>query len=307
VDIRSGAAGTAAARLARLPWRRLAAPEDAPPARNRGWVGGLEEASALLLELTGIHPQHGSGLGGVLPWVAAGEAIVLCGAPIAVGSSERQGVDGAYRLTEGAVLREAGGRMEELLRLEEPSSSQCAMGFDLLWFGSAERYLVRNGVVEIEDLFAKVVAPADRAWMERVLLRGRRVEPGFLRDVELEASTGAATIEVRRRAELVGPGWEDPRRLIGVHGAVEGVRGDAEELEVRLLTGERVGAVVSGLPGGWEVRFAEGRLPWARLWARLEDGAVVYGAEPLADPRDPAVRTRWAFDLMSDLVELGGE
>jgi len=304
VNAPPGLAEIAAARLARLPWRRLPPPEGAPPPRQRGWIGGLDEAATLLEELTGITPRRGGGLGGNLPWVPAGGAVIGCGLPLAVGPKEVQGPDGTYRLADATVLREAGGRTEELLHLEDPPPARGALGFDLLWFGTAERYLVRRGRVEIEDLFARVVGPVDRTWLERTLLRRQRVDPAFLHGVEVAPSRGAATVEVRRAADLTGPGWDDPQRLIGARESVENVKSEGEWLRVRLKGGEEIQAAVSTVSGGWVAHFEGEALAWRRLWARRDEGSIVYGAEPVADPRDPGVRTRWAFDLMTDLLEL---
>jgi len=300
-----GPAEAAAARLARLPWRRLPPQRDLPPPRKRGWLGGIGEARILLEELTGMAPERGRGLGGSLPWVRLADAVVACGVPVAVGSTEIQGPDGAYRLAGSSVLREAAGLEGEILRLEDREDRGEEPDFDLLWFGAAERYLVRHGRVEIEDLFARVVAPAERDWLEVALIRRRRLDPGILEGLDPEETGGPALIEVRRPEELTGAGWDDPRRLIGVRESVASVEGTGETLLVRSHGGPHAEAVLSVIPGGWEVRFSGGELGWRRLWARREESWIVYGAEPVADPRDPGVRTRWAFDLVTDLLALG--
>ncbi len=301
---RPGPAEIAAAQLARLAWRRPAPPRGAAPALERGWLGGLEEASALLGALTGAAPSTGLGLGGGLPWVQARGRIVACGLPVAAGTAEVQGPDGAYRLCGSSVRREAAGRTAEVLRLEGGPLEGAGPGFDLLWFGPSERYLVREGRVEIEDLFARVVAPAEPQWLQKVLVRRRRVDAGLLEGLSLAPWREAATIEVRRPRELTGDGWEDPVRVVAVREMVERVEGDGRRLGVRLHGGGRAEASVSAVAGGWEARFEGEGLAWRRLWCRLEEGDVVYGAEPTADPREPSVRTRWAFDLMSDLLKL---
>ncbi|NOZ93288.1 MAG: hypothetical protein GXP47_00940, partial [Acidobacteria bacterium] len=282
-----------------------APPRGAAPAQERGWIGGLEEASALLGVLTGVAPATGAGLGGGLPWVRAGGRIVACGLPVAVGAAEVQGPDGVYQLCESSVRREAAGRTAEALRLDAGPRDGAGPGFDLLWFGPTERHLVAGGRVEIEDLFARVVAPAGRRWLEKALVRRRRIGAGVLDGLGLTPWRGAATIEVRRPQELTGGGWDDPVRVVAVRETVEGVEGEDRRLMLRLQGGGRAEGSVSAISGGWEARFEGEGLAWRRLWCRLEEGAVVYGAEPTADPREPAVRTRWAFDLMSDLLKLG--
>lgn len=301
---RPGPAEIAAAQLARLPWRRPASPRGAAPAQERGWIGGFEEASALLEELTGVAPATGAGLGGGLPWVRAGGRIVACGLPVAVGTAEVQGPDGVYQLCESSVRREAAGRTAEALRLDGDLRDGAGEGFDLLWFGPSERHIVAGGRVEIEDLFARVEAPAERRWLEKALVRRCRIDAGVLDGLSLKPWRGAATIEVRRPKELTGAGWDDPVRVVAVREMVEGVEGNDRRLMLRLKGGGRVEWSVSAVSGGWDAHFEGEGLAWRRLWCRLDEGTVVYGAEPTADPREPSVRTRWAFDLMSDLLKL---
>ena len=291
-----------AARLARLVWRKRAPESGAPPPSERGWIGG-DEAAALLTELTGAVPALGAGLGGAVPWVEIDGLVVACGVPVAVGPREVEGLDGAYRRHGDAVLREAAGREETVLSLEA-TVADGEPGFDLLWFGHAERYLVRGARLEIEDLFARVVAPVDRGWLERELVRRRRVDRGVLSEIEPADGGVQGSVEVRRADELVGAGWDDPERLIGCRETVGRVRRDGMRLVVTLEGGEEVAGEIVPQPEGWETVFDEG-LPWRRLWCRREGDRIVYGAEPVADPRDGGVRTRWAFDLASDLLRLG--
>jgi len=230
--------------------------------------------------------------------------VVAPGLPVAAGPEELRGPDGAYRVREGKVVREAGGAEGELVELDPSPPPPESLGFDLLWFGPAERYLVRDGRVEIEDLFARVVAPVDRGWLEETLLRRGRHDPALLEGMDTEPSTEAPTIEVRRPEQLTGEGWEDPRRLVALREMVETVNGEGDEIRARFSNGECADAALATIPGGWAATFTGQVAPWHRLWCRRQGKSIVYGAEPSTDPRDPGVRTRWAFDLMSDLLRL---
>ena len=74
---------------------------------------------------------------------------------------------------------------------------------------------------------------------------------------------------------------------------------------LRLESGGEVVANVAVSGAGWVAEIAPG-LPWTRAEMAAEERTVVYRVTliPELDPLDPGVRTRLAFDLLSDLLGL---
>ena len=71
-----------------------------------------------------------------------------------VSAAEVPGPDAAYRRSDGRIIREAGGRVAAMLELDgRPENG--APGFDLLWFGDRDRWLVDGAILTISNPFAE--------------------------------------------------------------------------------------------------------------------------------------------------------
>jgi len=273
-------------------------------ALDRGWFAGREEAARVLSHLVHGKPGQGTAFGGAWPFVEGEGWLLTPGAPVVVRGQPADGPDGIYRLAGRRVLREAAGVEEPLLEMTPPSPQEGAPPPDLLWFGERERYLLRHGVLSIEDLFCRVVAPADSARIENLLVRTHRLNAAILDGLELGPGEARVEVMVRRPADLAPGAWRDPERQLLRREGVRAVdrRGDA--LTVTLDDGGEAAGTVEETEAGWRVDFAAAWFPWTAVEARLEGDAVAYRAfpGPGLDPVDPGVRSRIAFDLMSDLL-----
>ncbi len=272
---------------------------------HRGWAAGGVEAAAVLGKLVGSAVRWGEGLGGGVPVVVAGEALTGCGVPVVAVAEETEGPGGAYRFDGLRVFREAGGAGETVVELGPSREDEETLGFDLLWFGPVERYLLRGGLLLVDDLFSRARVPVDRRGLERLLVRGRRLEPGVLYGLDPSPSPGGPWIEVRRSLSLVAAPWADPGAVMPRREGVEAFETAADTFRLRFHGGVVYHGEVRELEAGWEIVFADEATPWRRLRMVREDDRLVWGAEPRGSLLDPALRARHAFDLFSDLVRLG--
>ncbi len=294
--------------MARLVVRGVAGgPPDPPEAvLERGWCRGLGEVAEVLGSLAGSVVRWGRGLGGGAPFVSDGETLTGCGVPVVATSRETEGPGGAYRLEGGRVLREAGGREEVLLEPEEEGSGMGA-GFELLWFGPTERFLLRGGLLEIDDLFSRAVVPVGTADLDRLLVRTRRLDPACLEGLEPPPTQATQRVEVRRDLALVAGAWADAVAVLERREGVTEVEVHRGEVVLEVAGEVRLRGALRESGEGWEVLFPGGEAPWRRIWMEREGERLVHGAEPTGSLLDPALRTRHAFDLFSDLVRLGTE
>ena len=273
-------------------------------ALDRGWFAGRQEAARVLSHLVHGEPGLGTAFGGAWPFVEGEGWLLTPGAPVVVREAPADGADGVYRVAGRQVLREAAGLEEPLLEMVPPSPQEGPPPPDLLWFGERERYLLRRGVLSIEDLFCRVVAPADSARIENLLVRTHRLGEAILDGLELGPGEVPVEVMVRRPVDLVLAAWRDPERQLLRREGVRTVDRRGEILTVTLEDGSEAAATVEETEAGWRVDFAAGGFPWMAAEARLEGEAVVYRAfpGPGLDPIDPGVRSRIAFDLMTDLL-----
>jgi hypothetical protein len=239
----------------------------------------------------------------------AGGRVVAPAVPVVVSGVEAEGPDGCYRLRDGVVHRESVGRERPLLAITatEPDTGSAV---DLLWFGEAERYLVRDGRVEIEDLFSVMRLPASSQALERLLIRERRADPAVVDGLRLDvAATEPAEIEVRRLRELVaGQGWRDPERLFAGKAGVVRTAVDRDQLTVEMDGGQEVVFNIVEERSGWRAFVWQGRYPFRSLALSVSDRTVALTGtlRPDLDPLTHALRGRLAFELNGDLVALGG-
>lgn len=301
------AARDAAARLTKLPIRlgMDGNPETAPEVIARGWIAGLEEANALVGHLLGTDPRYGAAFSVTWPYVAGDGWLVAPAVPVVATVEPQDGVDGIYRLTAAGVHREAAGAERLLLSTVAPSTTPSGQPFDLLWFSPSARWSLRDAVIEAEDPFCRVRAGVGRDRLETLLVRALRVDEGVLDGLDLQPGGRPASLEVRRDLALAGDQWRDPALVLGRREGVQKVDRRGEDLMLRLAGGGEVVASVSVGAAGWVAELGPG-LPWTRAEMAAGERTVVYRVTliPSLDPLDPAVRTRLAFDLLSDLLAL---
>lgn len=301
------AARDAAAQLTRLPIRLRTDSGPAPgsEAMARGWIAGLEEAASLLGQLSGREPEVGTAFSSAWPYVAGEGWLAAPAVPVVASTEAQDAVDGCYRLSALGVQREAAGEERLLLSTTAAPSSPEPQPFDLLWFSPAARWLLRGGVIEAEDPFCRVRATLGRERLETLLVRAQRIDGAVLEGLQLAAGGAPATLEIRRDLALSRDRWRDPQRVLGCREGVQRVEREGEGLLLRLEGGGEVRGKVSEDDAGWGATFGPG-LPWTHAEMSAGEEHVVYRVTltPDLDPLDPGVRTRLAFDLLSDLLEL---
>ncbi len=275
---------------------------------ERGWIAGLDEASRLLERLGAPSVRWGHAFGIRWPYAVAAGYVVSPGVPVAVGDEPVEGPDGVYTLREGAIVREAAG--EETTFLSPAGSAALAQSPvpDLLWFGLMERFVLRNGRLEVEDLFSRTSAPVTAPAIRDLLVRRMRL-PGALADGLPVGQPGApAMVEVCRRLELVSAAWADPAELLSRREGVVTVERRGSRIVLEFETGGRAELEWTRTGAGWSARLVRGTFEWCEITAETSGGTLRYRAVAAAglDPADTGARTRIAFDLLSDLVVLGG-
>ena len=237
------------------------------------------------------------------------QTTVAPGLPCVATKQSVAGPDAEYRVGHDGIWREAVG-VEARFLVPHRTESPPGEPFDLLWFGDSERYLVRNGWLEAEDLFGLMRMPATVETLDRILIRSRRVDTSILTDVPVAAADGAISVEVRRPAALSrGDSWRDARRFLGVRADIEQAKLIADAVEVRRHDGSKAVFCASHRDDGWSLTLSEGEYPFSRI--SLEHGAgelalrvtLTSGLEAVA----AGLRGRLIFDLRADLVALGRE
>lgn len=298
----------AAALVQKIPMRREPASgqRDVASVLESRWFAGPAECHRVLGQLFRGSTGRGSAFSSSWPYLEAAGRVVAPAIPVVAGEAEVMGPDGEYQTADRAVWREAVGERRPVLRLEgEGSSDQPA--FDLVWFGATERYLVRQGALEVEDLFSALRLPASRAVIERVLVRGLRVESDVLDGVSFGADQGKAEIEVRRAVDLVATDrWMDPKAVLGERADIATVEGRGDELVATTLAGRTVIFKVVQKRPGWQAFAWEGAYPYQTLTMAEEEGVLSWTAilHESLKPLNPGVRGQLAFDLRSDLIAL---
>ena len=180
--------------------------------------------------------------------------------------------------------------------------------FDLLWFGSAERYLLRAGVLEVEDLFSVARVRAPRSLVERLVVRGLRVDPEVLDGVVGSEREAPPEIEVRRPVELVaGELWRDPAAVLAARADIRSVARHGEEITAETAREKTVVFRLAEDARGWRLFTWDGDYPLRTLGLLERAGHLVFTATlgTAIDLFAPGVRGRLAFDLRSDLIALG--
>ncbi len=226
--------------------------------------------------------------------------------PVAVGRETVLGCDGEYQQRADGIWREVAGA-ERLYLGPDPSRPAPGEPFDLLWYGDAERYLVRRGVLEVEDLFGRLSAPATIDCLERLLCRGRRVDAAVLSGLPEADGNGVQTVEVRRPAALATASrWCDPATFLSARTDITRTRFDGGRLEGRTVGAETVVFEVERRAEGWRLILCSGGYAFTEFDLACHDDEIVLTAEldDCIDALAPGLRGRLVFDLRSDLVAL---
>ena len=305
------AAEQAAAVVRALPLRfeSVASQRDTASALESGWFAGAAECIRVMSTLIQGDTGRGTAFGGPWPYMMSGGRLLAPAVPVVLSGVEVEGPDGCYRLRDGVVHREAVGRERPLLTTAT-TEQDAGSGFDLLWFDDAARYLMRDGRIEIEDLFSVMRLPASSLALERLLIRARQVDPVVFDGLCVGgAAAEPAEVEVRRLRELVvGDGWRDPERLFAKKAGVARTAVEGDQLRVEMDGGQEVVFNIIEERYGWRAFVWQGRYPFQCLALSMFDRTVALTAtlRPDVDPLTHSLRGRLAFELIGDLVALGG-
>jgi hypothetical protein len=275
---------------------------------DRGWFSGPLECARLQATLTGGKERTGWAFGVAWPWVEVGGVALAPALPVAATTTEQEGPDGAYRQVGDRVLREAGGREKPLLTKQGQGAANGAV-IDALWFSDTARFVLHHGLLEVEDLFSRLVAPARQSTIERLLVRCCGHAPAILEHLpEVDVCQAGPTLAVARAEAVMAPNWIDPeaffKKGIGFESAVVSEDrlvargGDRQPVELALtLSGD-----------GWRAVVTSGNFPFESLAIERDDRDIVLTATviPAIDPLAQGMRERLAFDLRSFLISLAG-
>ena len=309
IDPELPAAEAAAMLVRRLPlrWRAgtgVRAPETVVESR---WFAGPAECHRVLARLFRGTAVRGSAFASTWPLLEAAGLVVAPALPVAARAEERPGPDGVYELDRGTVWREAAGERRALLA-SGGGPAPADVAFDLLWFGGGERFLLREGTLEVEDLFSVARVRATRSLVERLVVRGLRVDPEVLEGLVFSEREAPPEIEVRRPVELVaGELWRDPAAVLAARADIRSVARHGEEIAAETARETTVVFRVAEDARGWRLFTWEGDYPLRTLGLMERTGHLVFTAAlgPDLDLFVPGVRGRLAFDLRSDLIALG--
>ncbi len=296
----------AAARLARITplLGRDREYSDGADPLGRGWFCGAGECARVLAGVTGGKRKTGYAFGAPWPWVEVGEYMLGPGLPVAVTPGESSAPDGVYRRVGASVFREAGGRERVLLSNSDESLDQ---PFDLLWFADSARYTVRTGLLEVEDLFSRLVVPANRETIERELVQHGHQDMTILDALPLTTRQSAAkVIQVARGSAVTPPTWRDPAAFFRAGIGFDNVTAREDRLLVMGSDRQCVELSLASGADGWQATVTAGPFPFETLSVQREENDVVLSAvvAEAIDPLAQGIRERLAFDLRSFLVAL---
>jgi hypothetical protein len=272
-----------------------------------GWFQGPNECARVLTDMAPMELAAGNGFGGRWPLLVGSGWTLAPALPVALRTEGVVANDGEYRWDRQGVWREAVG-VEELYLTTDGSQPAPGEPFDLLWFGDSERFTVRDGILEIEDLFGKLRVPATAGLLERILIRAKRVDPAVLSSLDTADYTQRQTIEVRRQAILSAyERLRDPATFLGARADIESAHIRGDRVEVRTVGGATVIFAFEEFENSWRLTLRNGSYAFNRI--RLEQRAATIAVRvTLDDGLDalaPGMRGRIIFDLRSDLVALG--
>ncbi len=275
-----------------------------PAAGSR--VESVATCAGRIARATGLVASTARAFGGEWPVVEEEGWLVAPALPLFLTAAGGDGPDAGYRLCDGEVWREAAG-VESLLLTTRTVEEDPGAPFDLLWFGDSERYTVRHGMLEVDDLFAHVELPVDHAALERLLVRARRVEAAVLDGLACHRPDAPAVITVNRAAVLTpAENWRDPERFLRARSDIERTTRQGDLVDAETLSGGKAVFLCEELSDGWTARVVAGDYLLTALSLRRQESALSLSAvlHASVDPLAPGMRGRLAFDLRSDLVAL---
>ena len=273
----------------------------------RGWFRGAGECARVLATQARLEIGEGRGFGASWPILRRGARIVAPAMPVALGGDMAVGIDGEYRHDSAGVWREAGGA-EDLFLTPDPMQSPPGAPFDLLWFGDFERFTVRGGTLEIEDLFGVLRTPVSQQLLDRLLVRSRRIEGEALAGLSMIDREGPQTIEVRRAEDLSQDDrWRDASCFLTARTDIETATPRGAIIEARVVGGATAIFGHEEDEDGWRVTLRDGRYVFTeiRLSRRAKTLSLCATLESEIDAMAPGMRGRLIFDLRTDLVTLG--
>ena len=299
----------AATLIRRLPlrWSDSDGGNSAEAVLARGWFLGADECARVLATEAQLEIGEGGGFGARWPILRNGPWALAPAQPVAVSGETAVGVDGEYRSDTTGVWREAGGA-EALFLTPEPSQPAPGAPFDLLWFGDFERFMVRDGTLEIEDLFGALRVPASQQLLDRLLVRSRRVGGEALFDVPMTDRSGPQTIEVRRPEGLSREGrWRDASTFLASRADIERATLREATIEAQVVGGTTAIFGCEENEDGWLLTLQEGSYVFAeiRVACREKTLSLCATLDREIDAMSPGMRGRLIFDLRTDLVTLG--
>lgn len=271
-----------------------------------GWFHGPAECARVLMTVAPMELIDGEGFGGRWPLLIYSNQILAPSLPVAVGAEGVVAIDGGYRRDRQGVWREAVG-VEELFLATDESQPAPGEGFELLWFGDSERFRLRNGVLEIEDLFGMLSVPATTGLLDRILIRARRIDPAVVSSLRGGDHTQRQTVEVRRQAILsADERWRDPATFLDARADIENAQVGVNCVDIRTVGGAAATFALEEFENGWTLMLRDGSYVLTEI--RLERRAMTLSARATLvealDGTAPGMRGRLIFDLRSDLVAI---
>jgi len=273
----------------------------------RGWFLGADECARVLATQMSLETCGCKAFGMSWPMLERGSWTIAPALPVAVGAEIAIGSDGEYRRDSLGIWREARGD-DELYMVTDLLQPAPGTPFDLLWYGDSERFVVREGALEIEDLFGALKLPANSRQLDRLLVRSRRVDGGVLAGVETNDRDGPQSIEVRRAADLSHDRrWRDALNFLAARADIESATSRGGTIEARTVAGTRVIFEHEEVEEGWLLTLRGGRYLYSELRLDCSSKALIVSATlgGEVDVLAPGMRGRLIFDLRADLVTLG--
>ncbi len=274
---------------------------------DRGFFLSPEECRRTLDFFGAGEAEVGSAFGIAWPWTRINGAFVAPGLPVRLGDAEEEGADAVYRVAEKRILREAAGE-EEIFIDCGASAPGGGFPFDLLCFGAMERYLLKAGRLSIEDLFCRLELPVSRVELDRIFIRGMRMDPALVEGLpgpgQEDAGVVGTVLSISR--PLKADFAPDPAVFFGIRADVRELSEKGGELEVLSERGERAVFEIKGGEEFWRVDLREGSYPLHSVNLHRREAGLRLEVEPSLelDLLAPGTRGRLAFDLHSDLVML---
>jgi hypothetical protein len=302
-------AGEKAAALIRrlvLRWDAITGPRQLGTVVEAGWFAGPTECLKVLVQLCRGTTARGTAFASPWPYLEFRGRILAPALPVVAGDAEATGPDGVYLVEDGLVWREAVGTRRRFMAIKG-STGPGDSPFELLWFGSGERYLIRNQLLEVDDLFSSLRIRATAELVERLLIRKMRVEAEAVSGLRLADRPAPAEIEVRQSVELLSSeAWRDSIHVLVSRADMRTANRHGDEIHGHTVGGEDVVFKLAEEAGGWRLYRWEGNYPLRALSLVESEGDLSYSVTlgSALDPFSPGVRGRVVFDLRSELVAL---